>query len=152
MDRLSDRTIRARGFTLVEMMLASALLAIGLTSMLALQLHAMRGSQLGRHYSQAAQVARDQIELFERLDWDDPQVQPAAWTAPVAKTNAVEDNAGTSVEQSFDVSWRIAADPAKPTLIRTIDVRVTWYEPNDPPPPNPPRRRYAISSAKYNEG
>jgi Tfp pilus assembly protein PilV len=141
---------RRGGMTLVEVMLATVLLAFGLLAMLALQLHAMRGGQRGRHYTEAAQIARDQMELMHRTPWTDPNVQPTAWVAPVAVTNDVElDGGGTAQEQAFNVDWRITANGAD---LRQFDVRVTWYEPNDPPPPAVPRRRYAITSLRFNDG
>jgi hypothetical protein len=136
--------------TLVEVMLATVLLAFGLLAMLALQLHAMRGGQRGRHYTEAAQIARDQMELLHRTPWNDANVQPTAWTAPVAVTNDVDlDGGNVTQEQAFNLDWRITANGA---VLRQFDVRVTWYEPNDPPPPNPPRRRYAITSLRFNDG
>jgi type IV pilus modification protein PilV len=149
---LSEAASRRRrsGVTLVEVMIATVLLSFGLLAMLALQLHAMRGGQRGRHYTQAAQIARDRMELLYRTPWADASVQPTGWTAPVAVTNAVDLDAGaTAQEQAFNVDWRITANGAD---LRQFDVRVTWYEPNDPPPPNPPIRRYAITSLRFNDG
>jgi len=141
---------RRGGMTLVEVMLATVLLAFGLLAMLALQLHAMRGGQRGRHYTEAAQIARDQMELMHRTPWTDAAVQPTAWIAPVAVTNDVDlDAGGTAQEQAFNVDWRITANGAD---LRQFDVRVTWYEPNDPPPPAVPQRRYAITSLRFNDG
>lgn len=141
---------RRRGMTLVEVMLATVLLAFGLLAMLALQLHAMRGGQRGRHYTEAAQIARDQMELMHRTPWLDAAVQPTGWTIPVAVTNDVElEGGGNAQEQAFNVDWRVTANGAD---LRQFDVRVTWYEPNDPPPPTPPRRRYAITSLRFNDG
>jgi Tfp pilus assembly protein PilV len=143
-------TRRRGGMTLVEVMLATVLLAFGLLAMLALQMHAMRGGQRGRHYTEAAQIARDQMELMHRTPWTAAAVQPTAWTAPVNVANDVDmDGGATTTEQVFNLDWRITANGAD---LRQFDVRVTWYEPNDPPPPNPPRRRYAITSLRFNDG
>ena len=151
MDAMTHAAERRRsGFTLIELMIAMSLLALGLLSMLALQLHAMRGSQLGRHYTQAAQIARDRMELIQRLPWDDAAAQPAAWTTPIQEQAMVDSSYGPTQEQSYDVSWEITADPTRPTLLREVSVRIEWYEANDDPG-NPPLRRYAISSMKYNE-
>jgi prepilin-type N-terminal cleavage/methylation domain-containing protein len=150
MDRLTRlASSRARGgFTLVEVMLAVALLAIGVLAMLALQIQALRGSQLGRHYSDASRVATEEMEGLLRSDWADLAL--TAWTAPVAETEPVEvqiDGEPSTVEQVFWVSRRITAGPDAD--VRMIDVRVTWFEPNDDPN-EPARRRYAISSARFN--
>jgi hypothetical protein len=143
---------RRDGLTLVEVMIASVLLAFGLLAMLALQLHAMRGGQVGRHYTQAAQIARDQMELIQRLPWNNPGAQPTGWTVPAAVTADVEtEGGGTTTEQTYLLDWRIAADPAAPLVLRQIDVRVTWYEEQDEPAPTPPRRRYAMTSVRFND-
>lgn len=149
MDRLTKaNAARARGgFTLIEVMLAVVLLAIGVMAMLALQMHAMRGSQLGRHYTDASQVARDEMERLLRLDWDDPDLALTNWTAPSNETSEVQiDGEPNTVEQTYQLSRRITAGPDPD--VRMIDVRVTWFEPNDDPG-QPPRRRYAISSARF---
>jgi prepilin-type N-terminal cleavage/methylation domain-containing protein len=148
MDRLTKTVApRARGgFTLVEVMLAVVLLAIGVLAMLALQMSAMRGSQLGRHYTEASQVARDTMEGLLQADWDD--IPLSGWTPPVDREVTVQiDGEPESVTQVYQVSQRIsgAADPD----MRMVDVRVTWFEPNDDPG-EPPRRRYAMSSARFN--
>ena len=148
MDRLTkSSSVRRRGgFTLVEVMLAVVLLAIGVLSMLALQIHAMRGSQLGRHFTDASQIARDEMERIQQLDW--AALALSGWSAPTASPRAVQlDGEPDSIEQVFNVSRRVTAGPDAD--VRLIDVRVTWYEANDDPN-NPPRRRYAISSARFN--
>lgn len=137
--------------TLIEVMLASVLLALGLLAMLALQLHAVRGSQTGRHYTFAAQLARDRMEELHRMDWDDVPIT-AGWVADPAQDNLVLNEGGaTTAEQTYTREFRVSADPAGLPIIRQIDVRVTWYEPNDPPAPAAPRRRYALTSLRYNE-
>lgn len=142
---------RRGGMTLVEVMIASVLLALGLLTMLALQLHAVRGSQVGRHYTFAAQLARDRMEDLQRQDWVDVPIT-AGWVADVAQTSQVQNQTGGDMtEQTFSREFRVSADPAGLAVIRQVDVRVTWYEPNDPPPPAAPRRRYAVTSFKYNE-
>ncbi len=156
MDAVSTNSQPGRGrggFTLVEVMIAFVLLSMGLLAMLALQLHAMRGGQLGRHYTFAAQAARDQMEMLHRLPWGDAQIAPGGWT-PVAAAPAevIElDGGGTVQEQAYAMSYRVTADPVDPALLRHFDVRITWYEPNDDPAPTPPRRRYAMTSIRFND-
>lgn len=155
MDRLTRNASRARaGMTLVEVMIATVLLSFGLLAMLALQLHAMRGGQVGRHYTQAAQIARDRMELLQRLPWDHADVLPTGgWLADGTASAMVEhETLGQTQEMLFLREYRVVADAVQPLLMREIDVRVTWYEQNDAPAPAPPRRRYAITSARFNDG
>jgi prepilin-type N-terminal cleavage/methylation domain-containing protein len=116
---------RPNGFTLIEMMFAMVILAGGLLAMLLVQTQAMRQGRQGRHTTEAMQIARDQMERFMRLPWDDAAVQPTNWTAPAAVDLGVQNDAGNEIQQSFNVSWRITPSV---TDLRVIEVLVTWVE------------------------
>jgi len=76
----------------------------------------------------------------------------AGWEQdPQLESQVQNEAAAATVEQAYVREFRVTADPAGQAVIRQIDVRVTWYEPNDPPAPAEPRRRYAITSLRYNE-
>jgi type IV pilus modification protein PilV len=154
MDRLNALRSRrsASGFTLVEVMIAAVLLAIGLLAMLALQMHAMRDSQLGRHYTGASQVARDRMEELMRMPWGDPALTAnGAWQPDGTRTTSVTLEDGTQVpEQTFTRERRVSIQPLSPARLKQIDVRVTWYEAHDDPAPAPPHRRYALTTQRFN--
>jgi len=134
--------------TLLEVMIALAVLALGLLAMLAMQVAAMRSGKYGRHTTEAAQLARDQMELLHRLDWTDPLALPTAWTAPAATPVTVQSAAGDQQEMVYNVSYRIRSDATDANL-RLVDVRVTWTEMNAPP--GAPPRRYAISTIRHDD-
>ncbi len=145
--RSSRRDPRA-GFTLIEAMVALSILAVGLLAMLGMQLQAVRQSEWGRHTTDAGRIARDQLELFNRLAWANPALQDTNWTAPVAVNVMVDSELGLQLEQTFNVQWRITTDPANANL-REIDVRVLWTEEDQAA--GTPQRRYAVSSVRYND-
>lgn len=140
--------------TLIEVMIALAVLAVGLLAMLAMQVSAMRSGKYGRHTTQAAQLARDQMEFLHRLDWDDPLMGPTAWTAPTfmgtagAVTITVQSANGPQQEMAYTVSHRISNDAVDSNL-RLLDVRVNWTEMNAPA--GAPPRRYAMSTIRHND-
>jgi prepilin-type N-terminal cleavage/methylation domain-containing protein len=140
--------------TLIEVMIALAVLAIGLLAMLAMQVSAMRSGKYGRHTTQAAQLARDQMEYLHRLDWADPLMAPTAWTAPTfmgtaGPVNVVVQSAnGPQQEMNYTVSHRITNDAVDANL-RLLDVRVNWTELNAPA--GAPPRRYAMSTIRHND-
>jgi len=113
------------GFTLLEMMFALVILAGGLLAMLMVQTQALKQGRYGRHTTDAAQVARDQMERIMRVPWDDPAAQPVGWTAPTAVDLAVESANGADTPQTFNVSWRISAGVPD---VRIIEIDVTWTE------------------------
>jgi prepilin-type N-terminal cleavage/methylation domain-containing protein len=141
------RSARSRaGFSLLEVMIAMTILAIGLLGALSMQVQALTGNSTGRHVSEAMRIGLDQLEALKYQGWAATPV--TAWTAPVVVTGpeAVAARAG-ELRQQFNVSWRIQA-VAPLTLVRQIDVRVTWREPGDAPAL--PLRRYAVTSFKFN--
>ena len=139
------------GFSLLEVMIAMTILAIGLLGMLSMEINAMTATSTGRHVSDAARIGLDQLETLKYQSW--VSTAPAAWTAPIPVTGpeavaptAVVAGAPAIVPQRFNVSWRVSAVAALVDA-RQIDVRVTWREAGDTPAM--PLRRYAVSSFKY---
>ena len=139
--------------TILEVMIALGILAVGLLAMLAMQISAMRGGKYGRHTTEAAQLARDQMEYLHRLDWGDALIAPTGWTAPTFMGTAgprivtVQSASGPQQEMVYNVSYRVTADPD--TNLRHVDVRVNWAEMNAPP--GAPPRRYAMSTIRHND-
>lgn len=134
--RTSDRA----AFTLLEVMIAMAILAIGLLQVAAMQLQAMGAGRSGRHTSAADHIAQAQMEQLQRTRWTNLAV--TAWTAGTVVNTNVQGPNGTLVEQAYTVSWRITDVVA--TMTRSVDVRVTWNEPNRP------NRTLVVSSIRYN--
>lgn len=136
------RRARAEGFTLLEVMIALAILGFGLLAMAAMQITAMNGGRSGRHTTQAAVIARDQMETFQRTAWTSPLLTATAgWTVPITVNNVPDGGAGS--EQGYAVSWRIAN--VNPSWIKNVDVRVAWNDPNFA------GRTLTISSTRYND-
>jgi hypothetical protein len=136
------------GLSLLEVLIALTILAVGLIGMLSMQVHALSSTSTGRHVSDALRIGMDQLERLKSQGW---AATPAtAWTAPIVVTGpeAVAVPAGANPQQ-FNVSWRIQ-NVAGLTQVRQIDVRVTWREAGDPP--GMPLRRYAVTSFKLNGG
>jgi type IV pilus assembly protein PilV len=132
-----------RGFTLIEVLVAMAILATGLLAVSAAQLYAMRGGRSGRHTTDAAEIAQTQIEQLSRLAWNDANLAPTGgWTPVVTRDRSVETEDAPVIEQSYSLSWRITNVN---NWVKTIDVRVDWDEPNRP------GRSYTISTVRHND-
>lgn len=117
-------TRRMSGFSLIEVTIAFTILGVGLLALAGAQLRALQGNQSGRHLSQGALLAHNQLEELVRSNWT--TLVPATWTAPINVATSIDDGQGGSVEQTYAVSWSIQDVIADET--RSIDVRVSWAE------------------------
>lgn len=140
--RRNRNVTRAQGFTLIEVMAALSILAIGLLSLAVMQLQAIRSETLGRNTSAAALVARDQMERFQRMRWADlPAV--GGWQAQAPVNTTVQSNPANVVQQTYRVDARVR------NLVfgwtREVEVRVTWDEPSRP------NKSLVLSSVKYRQ-
>lgn len=144
MDQLRHSTLPARraGFTLIEIMIAMAIVGFGLLALAAMQVQALRFGSSGKHVSQAAVIARVKMEEFQRLPWADVAV--TTWTTPATQYAEVEGEGGTVSTQAYGLSWRVSDLIANRT--RSVDVQVTWDEPGRP------GRSYTLSSVRNNGG
>jgi Tfp pilus assembly protein PilV len=134
---------------MIEVIVALAILAGGLLTMLTMQISAMRGGRQGRDHTEAARIAQDQMEFLHRVDFADPLVSPQAWTPLVAVNGAVTGGGGGGAQlaQVYNLQYRVQA--TADANLRLIDVRITWTEPGAPVAAPP--RRYAVSSLRHND-
>ena len=122
----AKRTRRQAGFSLIEVTIAFTILGVGLLALAGAQLRALQGNQSGRHLSQGALIAQNQIEQLVGSSWT--ALAPTAWTAPVTLSTNVDDGRGGTVEQSYTASWQIQDVISDET--RSIDIRINWTEPD----------------------
>lgn len=110
--------MRARseaGFTLVEVLVALAIMSVGLIGILALQRGAVSASGYSRRATEAAILAEDKLEELR--------------TTPLLVADDADrvDAAGVPTELGpFDRAWSIAAPDA--AGLSTITVAVSWNE------------------------
>jgi len=112
----SRRTIaRARGeqgFTLVELLVASALAGIGFLGLAALHGNAIRSTSVGRNVTIATSLAAEQLERMRRTPAPDLVNVPAATV--------------TVGNRSYQLSATVAAAPAGSS--RQVTVNVDWTD------------------------
>jgi prepilin-type N-terminal cleavage/methylation domain-containing protein len=131
----------AGGFTLIEVIIVIVILTFGLLSLAAMQIHAMRGSDRGRHLTNAAALAETKMEQLQQDPW--ASIAPTAgFVADPVEQNTIQLDGGTAAERNYSVSHQITDVQA--TFTRAIDVQVSWTEENGNP------RSITLSSIRYN--
>lgn len=123
-------------------MIVIAILAFGLLSLSAMQLHAMQGSDRGRHASQAAALAETRMEQLQNVSWSTIPPTGGFVTAALEANRVELDGGGSLDENTYSVTHQIADLAA--TYTRSIDVRVSWTEKGGE------TRSVTLSSIRYN--
>ena len=118
----SNRYRRADGVTLVETLIAAAILVVGLLSIAQLLGVSFRGHQLARNGEEAARLAIAKVEQLEKLNF--------LTDAAIQITPASPDSLTANVANYFDAPtanytrrWKVAAGPTANT--RLVSVQLT---------------------------
>ncbi len=124
-----------KGFTLIEVMIAVAILAIFVLGIASMQMSAIRGNNLGDNITCALTLAEDKMEELLGLDYNNPELADGVkgndsdlsriddgW---IDRQELNIDETGKVNAGHFRRIWNIADD--KPILdSKTITVIVTW--------------------------
>lgn len=131
---MSKRPLRdERGFTLIEAVIAAALLTIALVALAELLAVSIRMHQLGRNSTTASRLAQDKFEELMKMNF---------LTNPAIQVNAT-DTLASNVTNYFDAPansgytrrWQVQAGPpnADPNIaakMRTVTVRLIPANPD----------------------
>jgi len=145
---------RRGGMTLIEVMIAIMLLAIGVAGMASIQVLAMRDEAIARKDNDASRVVGDVVEQLQRMPFTSVlptggAYAPPAWIANPGYANGqvpvkVQTPNGAPVDEGvYQVTWRVNA-VAGQTSLRNVDVQVAWTDAAGHP------QTYTASTLKYN--
>lgn len=152
-DPRAPERAREAGMTLIEVMIAVLLLAVGVAGMISIQVLAMRDEAIAREDNDASRIARDVIEQIQRMPFDQVAVT-AGYVQPAWIDNdgyadgeipvQVQTPDGAVMDQKvFTVSWKIT-DVVGQSSLRNVDVQVAWTDAAERP------QTYTASTLKYN--
>ena len=149
-----ERRRRSAGFSLIEVMVAMAILGFGMLTLAAMQLHALSQGSAGRHTGDASATARSYLEQAHRLPWatltaarDNGPWTNVFWPAVTDTVNVVVDAPGgvsASTEHSYNVVWNVTDINA---CLRNVEIRVAWAEDGRSTP-----KTLTLATRRYNWG
>lgn len=114
------------GFTLLEVLIAMAILGVGILSIGVAQLSALKISSGSKHRSQAMYLAQDQLDAFLALPAGDAMLA-AAVANILDPQGPVDIDPSDDDLTSYTRSWTI--EPNSPTVgLTRITVRVEWED------------------------
>jgi type IV pilus modification protein PilV len=102
------------GFTLIEVVAALIILAIGLLAIAAMQIASTKGGYFSNNVTQATILAQDKLEDLRNLSYSDSNLSSG------------QHNEGTMSETIFSRQYHIVEDAGN--SIKTIAVTVQWVD------------------------
>ncbi len=111
------------GFSLIEVMVALTILAVGVIGTTSGQIMAMKLSTTSRHAALAMQLAEQQMETLQAMPAADVKTLGTANDSE----NRLDPDPHDGVAMAFTRSWVIT--PGSPeTDVITLEVQVTWTD------------------------
>ena len=109
------RLHRNSGFTLIEIMIAIAVIAIGIFGVMSLMITVMRGNTLSERVTAATTIAQNKMEDFKRMDYDMVDVAVDAYSGTDT----------TTYDKDYYLKVTVADNTPAPGT-KTIEVVVYW--------------------------
>jgi|LGOV01.1.fsa_nt_gb type IV pilus assembly protein PilV len=124
-------TNNQNGFTLVELLIALVIFAVGILGVATMQISSIKGNSKGRQISEAVTVGADRIERFISMSYDDSALDDddGDGTAQDVDADGADDNGGnfglddltnpdgiadTDGDGTNDLFWNVAVDHPLP--------------------------------------
>ncbi|MCJ7547771.1 MAG: type IV pilus modification protein PilV [Deltaproteobacteria bacterium] len=105
---------RSEGFTLLEVMIALVILAVGLLGLAALQLVAVKSNAFSSEMTYATMLAQQHAEVLKSLPFADADLTSGSHTAM-----------GSSKGVQYTVTWNVT-DNVPATDMKSVNVTVLW--------------------------
>ena len=116
---------RRGGFSLLEVMVALSILAVGLLSVTTGQILAIKSSASSRSNTVAMSLATERVEELRLMTGTGVKALTTAPGYPNDPANPIDPDPGDGAAMQFQRRWLIAADTPEPGII-TMTVEVDW--------------------------
>lgn len=110
---LKKITANERGFTLIEILVAITIFAVGMLAVASMQISGIQGNATANALTGASTWAADRIERLMNLDYD--------------SSDLAHGSTGTDSQGRYAIEWTVT-EHAPLNNIKTIQVRVQWED------------------------
>jgi Tfp pilus assembly protein PilV len=139
------RSLRGRGFTILEVMSAATILVLVIATSLTVLQRGMRAVDTARNMTLASQIGQSELEVMRLQNWTQISALPAF--AAINISEAISSGSATTLDSTLNsmtsrfTCTRTVSDP-KPNM-RLITVTVTWQGNDGRPHSVSSQARYA---------
>jgi prepilin-type N-terminal cleavage/methylation domain-containing protein len=129
MQRERTKKFYSSGFTLIELVVAILVFAIGIMGIMKMHQASIQSNNYSMQLSEAINIAQDRIDSLRGTSFDDPTMAIA-----IHNTEFIGDaELGAQVTRgiTYNLSYVVSALPTNPSG-RMINLTVTWQEKNLP--------------------
>src|SRR4030065_1416476 len=113
-------SIRSKGFSLIEMLIALVVLSISLLALAALMATTAKNNSFGVHMTEAATFAQDKLEELKVTPWGNV----VSGTDPLPRPGST----GINYNRTWNVSTLMNPTPPPNDLLKTVTITINWND------------------------
>jgi prepilin-type N-terminal cleavage/methylation domain-containing protein len=125
LDARAGRSSRVQGVSLIEVMIALAILGYGMLGVAAAQISAFKATDQSRERMLAHALAQQQLEQFQEMSSTSLEVIRTDGGYPNDPLNPIDPDPNDAMQMAFNRSWTITPDTPEDDVY-TIMVSVGW--------------------------
>jgi type IV pilus modification protein PilV len=110
---------KQHGFTLIEVMIAVVILAVGLLALMAMQIVSIKANAFSSEMTYSTMLAQEQLETLKNLPFTDADLTETETSGVPHELSSVSDDKGGS----YTVKWDVEDTTAD---MKTITLTVEW--------------------------
>lgn len=119
-----------RGFTILEVAIASSIMALGLATSIIVMQAGFKSVDVARDNTLASQILQSEMERLRLMAWDNPgtAARDSIRELPESETVSLGSmfTTNAALANRFQVTRTVTPDSARPDDIRYITISVTW--------------------------
>jgi len=117
--------VTEKGFTLIEVLMATVVFSLALLGIETMHLSAIQVNSIASRLTQATTLAQDKVERLMAMPYDDPMLDDTTATGSTTTYPNAAHPDPSPPPQGYTITWEVDTDVPSAGL-KTINIFVTW--------------------------